>query len=86
MASMALMHEKFLNHLKTTLAKQYFQQLKLDINCFADPNSVIFLENVDVFEIDNRMKNDALLLQVSLIIASRQNRVFNYKSDTKNII
>lgn len=52
------------HNLQITLAKHYFKQLKLDYgtNIFADPNSKIFLEDVNVFEIDTRMKKEALVL------------------------
>lgn len=55
---------RLINQLKDILSKQYFKQAKLDYaNFFADPNSKILLENVNVFEIDTRLKNEALLLQ-----------------------
>lgn len=55
---------RLVNQMKVILARQYFKQLKLldYVNCFVDPNSKIFLEDVNLFEIDTRIKNEALLL------------------------
>lgn len=53
---------KCIKCVQTIFAKQYFQQLRLDFGTnYFDPYSKIFLEDVDVCEIDNQMKKEALI-------------------------
>lgn len=51
---------KYIQCVQRIFAKQHFQLLRLDFGInFCDPYSKIFVEDVDVNEIDSRTKNEA---------------------------